>query len=159
MNGITILVTCVILLTNSPEAVCSVDDGRKFDTLVRTLDLQSNETANATESSNSTLYPPPTTIRPMAGFTAEGASTGKPFYPVESTAPPGGSAMTGAASTEPMIIVGSIMLVACIGGGIYLWHLRKVKKDAMPPESEAAPAEGAEDENSPEEAEVEPEGE
>ena len=29
-----------------------------------------------------------------------------------------------------MIIVGSIMLAGCVGGGVYLWYLRQVKMDA-----------------------------
>ena len=76
-----------------------------------------------------TIYPPPTTIREVVGFTAETGSTGSPFLQVKAS-PPTTGAMTGSASTKPMIIVGSIMLAGCVGGGVYLWYLRQVKLEA-----------------------------
>lgn len=86
-----------------------------------------------------TIYPPATTLRPVVGFTAEAGSSGKPFYPVAATAPSGGAAMTSAAGAKPMIVVGAIMLVGCIGGGIYLYHLHKVKMRTLPSDDSEEP--------------------
>ena len=88
-----------------------------------------NKTDGSEEDMPSTIYPPPTTIREEFGFTAEKASTGSPFLQVKAS-PPTTAAMTGSASYRPMIIVGSIMLAGCVGGGVYLWYLRKMKMDA-----------------------------
>ena len=99
-----------------------------------TAGLNASEAANSTDYDSdqglpATIYPLPTTIREVIGFTAETGSTGSPFLQVKAS-PPTTGAMTGSAGTRPMIIVGSIMLAGCIGGGVYLWYLRKAKLDA-----------------------------
>ena len=93
--------------------------------------LNANDTLPAGDDDPlpATIYPPSTTIREVIGFTAETGSTGSPFLQVRAS-PPTTGAMTGSASTKPMIIVGVIMLLGCAGGGLYLWYLRKAKMDA-----------------------------
>lgn len=127
-----------LILPETSHVQCTLRDQKSLSRAVRETDpaagLNATQVGNGTggDASSglpSTIYPPPTTIREVIGFTAETGSTGSPFLQVKAS-PPTTGAMTGSAGTRPMIIVGSIMLAGCVGGGVYLWYLRKAKLDA-----------------------------